>query len=308
MKKNIDDLDLNLLRMLRVVVATRNLSTAANQLGVSQTTVSRGLAKLRETFGEQLFIRKAHGVEPSELAERLASATDSLLDPIVETIEKYHNFTPTKYKGKLVIALELGLLEIFGSGISHAINKVMPNVDLELIYWKYDSLQKILDRKIDYMIHYSLYPTPQDIYIKQLTNIEICLIAKKNHPILSKSSHWEVIHNLPLVRFISEPENSEQHIFDKLYIERGYTPNYSLSSHSINVIVDKIINSNAILYGTSYQQRQSSELECYPLPYMPNHLKSFSISGGYLQSKRSLPINILLQKTISNFFKSIGQP
>ncbi|WP_239670959.1 helix-turn-helix domain-containing protein [Vibrio variabilis] len=67
MSKSIKNLDLNLLTLLKVVVETRNVSQAGEILGISQTSVSRGMAKLRETFGDQLFIRKAHGVEPLNL-------------------------------------------------------------------------------------------------------------------------------------------------------------------------------------------------------------------------------------------------
>ncbi len=61
--KELQDLDLNLLKLLKAVVETRNTHAAADKLGISQTSVSRGMAKLRETFGDQLFLRKAHGVE-----------------------------------------------------------------------------------------------------------------------------------------------------------------------------------------------------------------------------------------------------
>ena len=68
--KDVKELDLNLMKVLKAVVEEGNTHAAADALGISQTSVSRALAKLRETFGDQLFIRKAHGVEPSELAEK----------------------------------------------------------------------------------------------------------------------------------------------------------------------------------------------------------------------------------------------
>ncbi|MEF1341186.1 LysR family transcriptional regulator, partial [Vibrio rotiferianus] len=103
MDKNLEGLDLNLLRLLKVVVETRNTSVAAEKLGISQTSVSRGMAKLRETFGDQLFIRKAHGVEPSELAEKLAEAAEHMLTPFTQVLEAYQEFNPEEYEGSVVI-------------------------------------------------------------------------------------------------------------------------------------------------------------------------------------------------------------
>ncbi|MDV5169618.1 LysR family transcriptional regulator [Photobacterium rosenbergii] len=308
MKTKLEDFDLNLLKLLRAVVETRNTSTAAEKLGISQTSVSRGLAKLRETFGDQLFIRKAHGVEPSELAEKLAEAADNMLNPVVNVLESYQSFEPKTFEGKVVIALELSLLEIFGTGIHQALNEALPKASLELIYWQQNSLQDILDRKIDYLIHFTLYPLPQDIYTHHLTDLEVCLVARKDHPVLSNSSEWEEIHHLPLVRLIPGSIQSKHYAFDELYLNKGYTPKTILVSHSLPVIIKKLENSDAIQFGSSYQQNYSDKLAFYPLPKMPEKLKIFSISGCYLQSKRGYPLNQFIHQTMQTFFDSVVQP
>ena len=56
------ELDLNLIPYLVAMEETRNVSRAADRLGVSQPRVSTALGKLREYFGDQLFVRLA-GVE-----------------------------------------------------------------------------------------------------------------------------------------------------------------------------------------------------------------------------------------------------
>ncbi|MGF1718100.1 LysR family transcriptional regulator [Photobacterium chitinilyticum] len=308
MKTNLEDLDLNLLKLLRVVVETRNTSIAAEKLGISQTSVSRGLAKLRETFGDQLFIRKAHGVEPSELAEKLAEAAESMLSPLVNVIESYQSFNPLEFEGKVVIAVELSLLEIFGQGIYQALNTALPKARLELIYWQEGSLQDILERKIDYMIHFSLFPLPQDIYAHHLSDIEICLIARQNHPVLSISSDWESIHHLPLAMLVADDSLSKHHVVEEFYLNKGYIPNLTLVSHSTSVIVNKLENSDTIQFSSSYQKNLSEKLACYPLPDIPQQFRKIGISGCYLQSKRGYPLNQYLHQTLQTFFDTIVQP
>ena len=101
--KELRDLDLNLLKLLQAVVETQNTHQAADKLGISQTSVSRGLAKLRETFGDQLFTRKAHGVEPSELAEKLAEAADEMFTPLVKVLESYNTSSRLILPAKLTL-------------------------------------------------------------------------------------------------------------------------------------------------------------------------------------------------------------
>ncbi|WP_394202642.1 LysR family transcriptional regulator [Shewanella waksmanii] len=308
MEKHLDNLDLNLLRLLKVVVETRNTSVAAEKLGISQTSVSRGMAKLRETFGDQLFIRKAHGVEPSELAEKLAEAADNMLLPFAEVLEAYSAFDPLQYQESVVIALEVSLLEMFGKGLYRALSAALPQAKLKLIYWQEGSLQNMLDRQLDYLVHFSLYPLPQDIYTHHLSNIAVNLVAKKNHPVLSKSSDWEAIHALPLVKLVSNAINAKHDPFDEIAIARGYQPNICLVTHSIPIAVDKLLNSDAIKFSSSYLLTHSDGLECYPLPTLPKELQEVSVVGGYLQSKRGYPLNQYLHQIVQSFFNGIIQP
>ncbi|MDC5721782.1 LysR family transcriptional regulator [Vibrio europaeus] len=308
MEKNLENLDLNLLRLLKVVVETRNTSVTAEKLGISQTSVSRGMAKLRETFGDQLFIRKAHGVEPSELAEKLAEAAEHMLTPFTQVLEAYQDFCPKEYTGDISIACELTLLDVFGKGLYKSLERALPKAKFKLVYWQQDSLQGMLDRKVDYMVHYTMFPLPQDIYTHHLSDIAINLVARKDHPVLSKTSDWEAIKNLPLVKYASDSMVARYDIYDELFLDQGVEPNISLVSHSVPVMVDKLVNSDAIAFNSSYILMHDEQLACYPLPPIPERLKNISVSGGYLQSRRGYPLNQYLHQAVQDFFNSIVQP
>ncbi len=68
---NFRTLDLNLLRVFDVVMAERNLTRAAERLSITQPAVSNALKRLRESVGEDLLTRAAHGVKPTPRAEAL---------------------------------------------------------------------------------------------------------------------------------------------------------------------------------------------------------------------------------------------
>ncbi len=68
---NFRTLDLNLLRVFDAVMAEGNLTRAAGGLAMTQPAVSHALKRLRDTVGEDLFVRVAHGVQPTQRAEAL---------------------------------------------------------------------------------------------------------------------------------------------------------------------------------------------------------------------------------------------
>jgi DNA-binding transcriptional LysR family regulator len=71
MSINFRTLDLNLLRVFDAVMAEGSLTRAATALAMTQPAVSHALKRLRETVGEDLFVRVAHGVRPTPRAETL---------------------------------------------------------------------------------------------------------------------------------------------------------------------------------------------------------------------------------------------
>lgn len=64
-------LDLNLLRVFDVVMSERNLTRAAKRLAMTQPAVSNALRRLRDSLGDELLIRTAHGVRPTPHADEL---------------------------------------------------------------------------------------------------------------------------------------------------------------------------------------------------------------------------------------------
>ena len=68
---NFRTLDLNLLRVFDAVMAEGSLTRASAVLAMTQPAVSQALRRLRESLGQELFVRVAHGVRPTPQAEVL---------------------------------------------------------------------------------------------------------------------------------------------------------------------------------------------------------------------------------------------
>ncbi len=80
-------LDLNLLVTFEALLAERNVSRAATRLGLSQPAVSAQLARLRDVFGDRLFVSAHRSMVPTaralELQEPLRAALDEVRGVVV---------------------------------------------------------------------------------------------------------------------------------------------------------------------------------------------------------------------------------
>lgn len=77
---DIRHLDLNLLVVLDALYKERSVTRAAERLALTQPTVSGMLKRLRDTFGDDLYVRTSHGVMPTPRAEVLAPQVAQILE------------------------------------------------------------------------------------------------------------------------------------------------------------------------------------------------------------------------------------
>lgn len=76
---NIADIDLNLLKVFEALHDEASASRAALRLGVTQSAVSAALRRLRDVYGDSLFVRTGRGLAPTLRADQLKPViTDAL--------------------------------------------------------------------------------------------------------------------------------------------------------------------------------------------------------------------------------------
>jgi DNA-binding transcriptional LysR family regulator len=93
---DIRNLDLGLLRTFDALMRERSVSRAASRLFLSQPAVSSSLQRLRAVFGDALFVRAAHGVQPSARALSLAGPGEKVLADVAALREAPGAFDPAR--------------------------------------------------------------------------------------------------------------------------------------------------------------------------------------------------------------------
>jgi DNA-binding transcriptional LysR family regulator len=126
-------LDLNLLVVLDVVLAERNVTHAAQRLGLSQPTVSNALARLREALGDQLLVRTAHGMVPTARALAVQHRLSEALGGIADVVNAGATFDPRTARRAFVIAATDYVQFVLLGELLRVVRESAPGVTLELV-------------------------------------------------------------------------------------------------------------------------------------------------------------------------------
>jgi len=89
---NLERIDLNLLIYLDILLREKNVTRAAQHLGITQPAMSNALKRLRELFGDPLLIRSSEGMAPTERAMELQPKIREALANLQKVLEPGETF------------------------------------------------------------------------------------------------------------------------------------------------------------------------------------------------------------------------
>ncbi|GAB3452402.1 LysR family transcriptional regulator [Massilia terrae] len=98
-------IDLNLLAVFQEVYRERQIMAAAKRLGLTQSAVSNALARLRRTFDDELFVRTAHGMQPTPFAEQVAGPLGVAMAQVTLALNQRSQFDPATSDRRFVLAM-----------------------------------------------------------------------------------------------------------------------------------------------------------------------------------------------------------
>src|SRR5512137_2113714 len=129
-RMNFRHLDLNLLRVLAAIYRTGSVTAAGQQLALSQPATSNALARLREFFGDELFVRSPRGLHPTRTAQRIAPAVIAHLQALEATVLSAEGFDPAESRVHWRMSLsDLGEI-LFMPPLAQALRSEAPHCQL----------------------------------------------------------------------------------------------------------------------------------------------------------------------------------
>lgn len=150
---NIADIDLNLLKVFEALHEESSASRAALRLGVTQSAVSAALRRLREVYGDQLFVRTGRGLAPTLQANQLKPVISDALNKCRQSLAMLDP-AANQYEGRSVaIGLSDDFEIAYGRRLIKEIARRAPK--LRLIFRQTHSqivARALMERSIDLAI------------------------------------------------------------------------------------------------------------------------------------------------------------
>jgi len=174
-------LDLNLLELLETIYRTRNLTAAGARLGLSQPAVSRGLARLREMYGDTLFVRQQRGVAPTPFADSLIAPVSAALDTVRSTLER-PTFDQAVQARVFRVALSDVGERIFLPRLMEHLARNAPQVGIEVISPSQDQLHDgLASGEIDLAVGF-FGTLSKQVHHRRLFRERFVYVARQGHP------------------------------------------------------------------------------------------------------------------------------
>lgn len=124
--------DMNLLRVFDALMRHRSVTAAARELGLTQSSVSNALSRLRESLGDRLLERRGNAMAPTRVALDLWPEVASGLAQVASALAKRESFDPAKATATYRVAMGDYALALLGADFAAAVSASAPNVTLEL--------------------------------------------------------------------------------------------------------------------------------------------------------------------------------
>jgi DNA-binding transcriptional LysR family regulator len=175
-------LDMMLLLVFQELMRHRKLTVVADRLGLTQSTISHSLRRLRDVFGDELFLRRAAGVEPTSRANELEPVIRDILELARKALDRSEPFAPASAAGVVRIAmpdlhgalLTPGLIELFKRDAPGLQVSIRPLI-------RQQALDALAANEIDLALGHFL-KCQEGMTARMLFEDDYVVVARRDHP------------------------------------------------------------------------------------------------------------------------------
>ncbi len=266
-KHDIRGLDIAMLRTFDALLRERSVSRAASRLFLSQPAVSASLKRLREAFGDELFTRTPHGVEPTPRALALAPRIDAVLLQLQLLLGTDGGFDPAGSDRILRIA-----------GSDHTSRLVLPPICRKLtsmgshlrLSWELADYSRMTERIRKGDIDLGLHPRHAPP-----ANLESLLMYEDTYVALCRPGHPLLSPGLTLAAFCAAPHvvlgQTRSTLDDKVDHELtrlGHSRNVQAAVTTFSQMVDLLVDSDLIsVFPQRVAARYGPRVQIVPMPF-----------------------------------------
>ena len=182
---HLKEVDANLLVVLDALLVDASVTRAAERLGRSASAVSHALAKLREIFADELFVRAGQRLVPTAKARELAPTVHVILAGMESLLRLAKPFDPRDAERDFAMtASEVGDL-ILVQPLRRRLEKLAPSVRVGWMPGQgEETIEALRQGRCHFAIEIESMPLPApDIRVLKLYDDRLATVARSRHPL-----------------------------------------------------------------------------------------------------------------------------
>ncbi|WP_353191210.1 LysR family transcriptional regulator [Pandoraea pnomenusa] len=291
--------DLNLLVTLDALLADRNVTHAAERLGLSQPAVSAQLSRLRRLFGDPLLIPADTGRGMIATARALALLTPlrAALSDLATVVHQAPEFDPMTDARRFVIAASDNATSTIGMALLERLPLVAGRgVQVAFVHARATDIAAQLESgDVDLLIG-SERMVPSTMRARKLVDETFVMAQRKAHPRgtrkLTLDGYCALRHVL-----VSTSGGSFVGFVDEHLQSRGRTRDVAVSVQAFTVVPDLLCHSDYVCtMPARLVHRYADRLDAFALPF---DLPGFSLSAAWHPRNHNDPGMLWLREMLS---------
>lgn len=194
--------DLNLLPTFVVLMEERNVTRAAERLGITQPALSNALARLRTMLRDPLFIRERYGVQPTPKAQELAPVIAAALASIDEVILGQQDFDPAQADRLFTLAPNSFVEFVLMPALVARLRAQAPGIRLRLTPYGSDLAETGVVSGTTALVLGRIVDPPDTLVVQHVMDDGLACVVRADHPEVGDSLSPEQFERLKHVNML----------------------------------------------------------------------------------------------------------
>lgn len=185
-----EKLDFTDIKILSTVFKTRSISASADEVGLGQSAISIRLGRLREHFGDSLFVRTSQGMQPTARMESIITAVHQAIALFENTLPAGTEFDPSTVVRTFRISLTDGGQLVILPRLLERLRAQAPRLHIEAIPLGQDTARMLEMGETELAMGFTL-DIPQSFFQQKLYSEHYVCLFHRNHPRIGSSLNLE---------------------------------------------------------------------------------------------------------------------
>jgi LysR family transcriptional regulator, transcriptional activator of nodD3 and syrA len=178
----LQQLDLNLLRVFEALFLAQSVSRAAEQLGLTQSGMSRALGRLRAHFGDRLFLSTGSKLIPTQQAEALAEPIRGALETLRRGLSACGRFDAFSTERTFTVAMADYCEAMLLPPLVSEIRRQAPGVQIHSVPTLPNDGERLLRGELDMAV--TSRPLRGGLVVRRLMTDSFAVVVRSDHAAL----------------------------------------------------------------------------------------------------------------------------